>query len=198
MYNNVGFAIGMIIFMFLFYGALLAFVVINYILTAKAMYKLSQRRGISCPWMAWIPVLNSWNMGLVANEYDEHLGMKRKWNLLLTILHGATIVGMTLTYTVMFVMILVVNIQGDFSEPALIVGFALVMYSFMLLMIFALMTMQFIAYIVLFKIFESTVPEKAVKYLLLSLLVPLASAICLTKCADKGYPFPEAEPVITE
>ena len=42
-------------------------------------------------------------------------------------------------------------------------------------------------YICLFKIFESTVPEKAVKYLLLSILVPLAYPICLMKCRNKGY-----------
>ena len=114
MYNyEAGLAVGLVLFMLLLYGALLAVVVINYILTAKAMYKLSVRRSISCPWMAWVPVLNSWNMGLVANEYDERLGMKRSWNKVLVILHGATMASMILTYSVMFIMMLFMSIQGD-------------------------------------------------------------------------------------
>ena len=184
--------------MIIFYGALMALVVINYILTAKAMYKLSSRRGISNPWMAWVPILNSWNMGLVANEYDEHLGMKRKWNLLLVVLHAAAMAGVMITYTFMFIMIFAINIQGDLTDAALVIIFAVLVYGSMILMVMALTTMQFVAYIVIFKIFESTVPEKAVKYLLLSLLVPLASAVCLTKCADKGYPFPEPEAEYTQ
>lgn len=195
---NMAFPFAMFILMITLYGALFAYIIVNYVLSAKAMYKLSQRRGISNPWMAWVPVLNSWNMGLVANEYDSRLGMKRKWNLLLVILHGATMAGIMLTYTVMFAMIIIINIQGDFSEVSVAIIFAVIVYIFMILMLFAMMTMQFVAYIVLFKIYESTVPEKAVKYLLLSLLVPLASAICLTKAADSGYPFPETEPEFHE
>ena len=42
-----------------------------------------------------------------------------------------------------------------------------------------------------FKLFESTVPEKAVKYLILSILVPLASPICLFRCRNQGYSNPD-------
>ena len=200
MYNNyeVGLAAGLIVFLVLLYGALLAVVVLNYVLTAKAMYKLSVRRNISCPWMAWIPVLNSWNMGLVANEYDGRLGMKRSWNKILVILHGAVMVSLSLTYSVMFMLMLFVNIQGEFANPNAVIVFAVIMYIFMLAMIFVMVTRDFIAYVVIFKIFESTVPEKAVKYLILSLVVPLALPICLNKSVDKGYPFPEPEVVCEE
>ena len=39
----------------------------------------------------------------------------------------------------------------------------------------------------LYKVFESTVPEKAIKYFLVSLLVPLGKSICLLRCRNQGY-----------
>ena len=39
----------------------------------------------------------------------------------------------------------------------------------------------------MFKIFESTVPDKALKYFLISLVVPFAAPICLFLCRNKGY-----------
>jgi len=51
--------------------------------------------------------------------------------------------------------------------------------------------LQIITYICFFKIFESTVPEKALKYFLLSLLLPLAQPICLFLCRNKGYQHPD-------
>ena len=31
-----------------------------YVLTALAIYTISRRRGLSKPWLAWIPVVNCW------------------------------------------------------------------------------------------------------------------------------------------
>ncbi len=199
MTNEVAVSVVAILFLSALYAGIIALTVISYIFTAKAMYKLSVRRNIANPWMAWVPGLNSWNLGLVANEYDGRLGMKRSWNKILVILHGAVIASISLVYPVMFIMMLLVNIQGAVVAPAMAIVLGIIMYIFMIIMIVIMITRDFIAYIVIFKIFESTVPDKAVKYLILSLVVPVASAVCLMKCADKGYPFPENEPeIITE
>ena len=46
-----------------------------YVFTALSMHTIAQRRGISCPWLAWIPVANLW--GKVKNtdstRYSEAL-----------------------------------------------------------------------------------------------------------------------------
>lgn len=192
MTNNV--SIVLFLFISSLYAGLIAIMVINYVLTAKAMYKLSVRRSISCPWMAWIPVLNYWNIGLVANEYDSRLGMKRKWNLVLLILYGSFMLLFEIVFCVFYAILLVIILQnGEPNMIGLIIPF-IVIYFLMFVMMFAAVALEFVYMILIFKIFESTVPEKAVKYLILSLLVPLASAICLNKCADKGYPFPETLP----
>ena len=34
-----------------------------YVFTALSLYTIAQRRGLHCPWLAWIPVANLWLMG---------------------------------------------------------------------------------------------------------------------------------------
>ena len=39
------------------------FSIAAYILTAIAIYSISVRRGLSKPWLAWVPVINCWLLG---------------------------------------------------------------------------------------------------------------------------------------
>ncbi len=196
--TNYGAGIILIIIMVLIYAAALGILLLNYILSASAMYKLSNRRGIPYPWMAWIPVLNNWNMGLVANEYDEQLGMKRKWHLVMIFAYCAFIALYVIVFIAMIVFMVFTAIQGDSLQIGTIIVPFIILYVLMIVIMIGAVLINFLHYILLFKVFESTVPEKAVLYIILSLIIPLASAICLMKCADKGYPFPVTEPICTE
>ena len=40
-----------------------------YIFTALALYTIAGRRGIKNPWLAWIPVVNLWTLGAIADDY---------------------------------------------------------------------------------------------------------------------------------
>ena len=40
-----------------------------YILTALAIYRISCRRGLNNPWLAWIPVVNCWILGSISDQY---------------------------------------------------------------------------------------------------------------------------------
>ena len=51
-------------------------------------------------------------------------------------------------------------------------------------------------YVCIYKVFEETAPEKAVKYLLLSVLVPLAFGICLMNCARRPVAAAQEVPAI--
>ncbi len=191
----------------LLYSALMAMLVITYIISAKAQYQLSSRRGIANPWMAWVPGLNMWNLGCLANEYDSRLGMKRKWNLLLVILQGISMAIYSTYSAVYSVTIFPISFNSSYYSyeymPEDIIVPAIIILCILILAMIAASALSMVQYICFFKIFESTLPEKAVKYLILSILVPMAYAFCLRNCADKGYPFLETEPscqesVITE
>lgn len=40
-----------------------------YVLLAIGLYAIAKRRGIHHPWMAWVPVLNVWILGSIADQY---------------------------------------------------------------------------------------------------------------------------------
>ena len=54
--------------------------VLAYVFEGLAMHRIAKLRGIKYPWLAWIPVVNGYNMGRVADIYDERIE-KRKTNL---------------------------------------------------------------------------------------------------------------------
>ena len=70
-----------------FVGMFLGLVLINVwtslpidIFSSWAMYKLAWRRGISCPWLAWIPFANLWILGSLADQYKLEKRGRRGWN----------------------------------------------------------------------------------------------------------------------
>ena len=42
-----------------------------YVFTALSMHTIAQKRGIACPWLAWIPVANLWVLGSVSDPGPE-------------------------------------------------------------------------------------------------------------------------------
>ncbi len=171
----------------LIYVGAIGVCIADYIMSSLGLYRLAKRRGISKPWLAWIPVANAWTVGAVADEYDEKCGFKRNWRRVLLTLSIVIVGGVILWYVAMLgFMFSQMDNMYSMNMGAFLAVF---IPSYIIILAAALCAMALIACraVCLFKIYESTVPEKPLKYLLLSLLVPLAEAICLIRCADKGY-----------
>ncbi len=47
----------------------LAFGVLFYVLTSLGFYTVAKRRGISNPWLAWIPIGTNWILGSISDQY---------------------------------------------------------------------------------------------------------------------------------
>ncbi len=164
----------------------------NYIMNALALQKIANRRQVPNPWLAWVPVASSWLIGNIADEYDGRNGMKRKWRVVLLTLSLISIGGILVGYIGLIAWVVKLSMYSDMSyvSPESVmgtIGAVIVPYVVILIAAVVAMAQSFCNAICIYKIFESTVPEKAVKYLLLYLLVPLAGGICLLKCRDKGY-----------
>ena len=41
----------------------------SYVLTALALYTIARRRGLRNPWLAWLPVADSWLLGSLSDQY---------------------------------------------------------------------------------------------------------------------------------
>lgn len=194
----IGAAIAMMVVYLLSFGLMLA----NYIMTSWGIYSIADRRQISNPWLAWLPIGNFWITGSIVDEYDGRNGIKRKWRMTLLILELVVIVALILCFVVFFAGIFAIAFQSDFIETDLndVLGVFIPIYITAILMALVASALQILNTICLYKIFESTVPEKSVKYILLSILVPLASAICLMICRNKGYSNPRQKkiPVVVQ
>ena len=174
----------------LVYLILIGLGIANYVMTSLGFYTIAKRRQINNPWLAWIPFANYWTIGAITSEYDSRNGIKRKWEVVLLVLSLLGIGIFIVTYIALIIYAIVITASFGEMTAAPSVGFVvplIVLYVIMILAAMAMGALQICYYICVFKIFESTVPEKALKYLLISVLVPLGLPICLLKCKDKGY-----------
>lgn len=173
----------------LLYIVLLGVGILNYVLSSLSLYTIAKRRQINNPWLAWIPFASYWTMGCIADDYDARMGIKRKWRVILLTLSLVFIVTFFIFYFSMLAVGISFAMKYEYTTPSTadIMGIFIPMYIF--IFIIALSSVAFTAcnYICMFKIYESTVPQKALKYFLLSLLVPCANAICLFLCRNEGY-----------
>lgn len=171
------------------YLLLIGFGIASYIMNAISYQKIASRRLILNSWLAWIPVANLWIIGNIADEYDEKNGLKRKWRVVLLGLSIISIVGIVIGYIGFIVAGVALSIQPDImaTDVTSMVGIFVGAYVVILIAAMVAAANNVCNMVCLYKIFESTVPEKSVKYLLLSLLVPLAKSICLLKCRNQGY-----------
>lgn len=192
-------AVGMILIILLIYLVIMGIGLASYIMNALALYKIADRRKISNPWMAWLPFTSDWLIGSIVDDYDGRNGIKRKWRVLLLTLSLASVIGVVVAYIGMFVGMFSMMLQYGETEPPVGSMLAFIGIVYIVLIVFAILATakSFCQVICVYKIFESTVPKKAVKYILLYLLVPLAGPICLLRCKDKGYPYPEQQEFVS-
>lgn len=177
--------------------------VVDYVLVSLSLYTLAKRRGIRAPGLAWVPIANYWLLGSLTNEIDAKNGFSRKWNVTLLTLSLTAVIGVVISYASLIIAgaAYALSYAGAYIEPELgtVLGMILPFYILLILAMVIAVALSICAAVCMFKVFESTVPQKAVKYLLLYLMVPLAGGICLFKARNQGYPFPEtSEPIAEE
>lgn len=188
-------AVGALLIILLLYLVIMGIGLASYIMNALALHKIADRRQIPNPWMAWLPFASDWLIGSIVDDYDGRNGIKRKWRVTLLTLSLVSVIGVVVAYVGMVVGMLSLMFQYSDTEPPVGPTLAFVGVIYIILIVFAIFATakSFCQAICIYKIFESTVPKKAVKYLLLYLLVPLAGPLCLLRCKDKGYPYPEQQ-----
>ncbi len=157
----------------------------DYVISSLGLYKLAKIGQVKYPWLSWIPGVNYWTVGSIVDGYDKENGIKRKWKIVLPVLLAICLVFVAF-YIVALGEMAEEMIDGPYRNNAEFGMSIAGMYLWAIvggLSGSALMGCQMVC---LFKVFETNAPEKAVKYFLLSLLVPLAEAICVLKCANKA------------
>ena len=132
----------------------------DYILSALGLMRLARRRGIPNPWLSWIPVANIWLAGSLVDEYDLRQGKITRWRTALTALMALTLVLIVLY----IVELLKMAIIADDTYYAENLGLALRALVIAIAMAGASTATKGCTMVCLYKVYESTVPEKALKY----------------------------------
>lgn len=187
MEETVGLLVG-IVFIFV-YLVLLVYLILAYVFESLSLHTIARRRGIANPWLAWIPYAKYWTLGAIARDYDKQNGIKRRWDKTLLTLSIVMAGCIIITYIGMFAYIMSIAFQVGSAEMSeeMALQFMGMLFALCIpigIISSAVSTLTIICY---YKVFESTVPEKALKYFLIYLLVPFAAPFCLFACRNKGY-----------
>jgi len=152
------------------------------------MYRIAKRRGIHHPWLAWVPVGNSWLLGSISDHYQyvakQKVTKRRKILLTLSlIMLGASgVFGGGITALT----ILAGSGAGDVSM-VLSLALAVVAYLVVLGLSIAVLVFSYIAY---YDLFMSSKPNNAVLFLILSVVFNVTLPFFVFACgeSDRGMP----------
>lgn len=172
---------------------LLALCVAIYVVNAVGLMRVAKQSGVKHAWLAWLPVIKVWVLGATAQAFDAKRGINRKWGKTLL---GLYIVGYVIYMPAYigiicyaFIQSMAYNTSVYYDPTVMLSGFATILvifYCILLISALVLIVAGAIQYVCLYKIFEGFVPEKSLKYFVLSLLVPMAMGICFIKCCPKN------------
>ena len=169
---------------------------VMYCLGAWGMFAIAKRRNLPKPWLAWIPVGNSWMLGSIADQYQERINgkktVRRKWLLGLHISVCVLAFLLLLLYTVFLVGMIVVAVF--IPNRTLVMGFAvivlLLMLAILVLLLVASVPCTVFACIAYYDLFRSCKPNLAVLFLVLTILFGnwVNIAVLIFRNSDEGMP----------
>lgn len=189
MNNTESLVLVAVIAYFVFIGVIAIAGLASYIFTSLSYYTIAQRRQIKNPWLAWIPVGNYWIIGSIADDYDKRNGINKNWRKVLLALALISYGAIVVFYVIMMASVISMAISTGNMEPEVadFIPLFIGMYIGIFVIVLPAAALGACIYVCTYKVFESTVPEKSLKYFLLSILVPFASVVCLWRCRNQGY-----------
>ena len=169
--------------------------IVGYVLLALSLYTIAKRRGISNPWLAWIPVVQIWVLGSISDQfrYVTKAQVKNK---------RTTLLVMCIIYTIALVALVVVGLISVFKFTEMTVYAAesevtmqamslfLKLFGAFLLLLGLALAYMIIYYIALYDVFMSVNPNNAVLFLVLSIFFGVATPFFLffNRKKDSGMP----------
>lgn len=168
--------------------------IVVYVMEGKGLYAIARRRGFSAPWMAWVPFANAWLFGSVSDHYQKtvHGRTSRRGKTLLALkiaLQAVNTLSGVLTGVVVGT-VLAMQLVGAGSGWERTGMIMLIAFAFGLLPVLAISTVYFVfSRFVCYDLYASSMPDKAVGFLLLSIFTP-ATPFMIYACrnSDDGLP----------
>ena len=173
----------------------------SYVLTALALYTIARRRGLRNPWLAWLPVADSWLLGSLSDQYRYVVKGEHKSKRKILLFFRIVIAFMWIS-----LMGLLVNLcfhavgnafWGSMTEDRVfqILHQALNLLVVLLPLIGISIAYAVFRYMALYDLYKSLDPANSVLFLVLSILFGVTEPFFLffSRNKDDGMP-PRKEP----
>lgn len=158
-----------------------------YVFTALSLYTIAKRRGIACPWLAWVPVANLWLIGSLSDQYRYLTrGQLKHKRIVLLILKAVT-----LAFTGGLIGSVIWLIGASGSPASVITLLVMVLLDGA-----AAIALAVVSFMALYDVYASCDPENATVYLVLTIFFKVLKPIFLflSRNRDGGMPPRKAAP----
>lgn len=183
----------------------MAFHIATYVLTALGIYVIARRRGLSKPWLAWVPVANVWLLGSLSDQYRYvvrgEIRSKRKWLLALGILMVVFAVALIILALSMVGSAVRFGYYGPHRGAMQeLLGPVLSMLGLVLPLLATVIAYAVIRYMALYDVYKSLDPNNCVLFLVLSICFGVTEPFFLffNRNKDEGMPPRKQETVYTQ
>ena len=173
-----------------------ALMIAAYVLRSIALYAIAKRRGISNPWLAWIPVAWVWILGSISDQFryvtKAQVKNKRTTLLVMNLIQTVASTAMMVVIGIAFAELVNMGIIG-FEEEELMTEAMILVFKFMGMALvlggIALAT-AIIHYIAMYDLYLSVNPANAVLFLILSIFIGITEPffIFFNRNKDGGMP----------
>ena len=178
------------------FGTPMLLSIASYVLTALALYTIARRRGLRRPWLAWIPVADSWLLGSLSDQYRYVVKGEHKSKRKILLFFRVLITIMWISLMGLLVNLCFHAVGGVFWGAMSDERMFQILHQAMNLLVLCLPLMGIsIAYAVfrymaLYDIYKSLDPENCVLFLVLSILFGITEPFFLffSRNKDDGMP----------
>lgn len=194
----IGSMAGILLVILLLNGIAILGAIALYVLQSLGLYQIAQRRGIKHSWMSWVPVLNTWILGSLSDQYNYVVYRKfrsaRKWLLGLDI-------GICVSYFVTFIlgfvgMVGVLSQMGQATTPQDLMNAALGQPMYMAALVGCIVYWAVaiagivLNFVCLHNLYASCQPKNKTVYTVFSILFPVTIPIFVFICRNKDLGMP--------
>lgn len=169
-----------------------------YVLSSLGLYTVAKRRGLSKPWLAWIPVANMWLIGSLSDQYRyvARGENKSKRKVLLTLSIVMMVLWVAAMAVIISAMVLAAQISmlgsmySSWEMEEKLMNYFMVLMGLMLPMLAVAIALIVVRYMAMFDIYKSMDPENCVLFLVLSILFNVTEPFFLffNRNKDLGMP----------
>lgn len=167
-----------------------------YVMTSLSFHTIAKRRGISKPWLAWVPVANVWIIGSLSDQYryvaQGKVTNKRKVLLGLYIGVIALMLVMLVPYISMMTLLIgsTDSVLTDAQTAQMLMQAMWVLVVCLAMMVVSIVYAVFL-YIALYDVFRSCDPKNATLYLVLTILLGVVYPFFMLACRKKDLGMPK-------